>query len=131
MVEFIIGVLGAGVGAGIMSLIQMRLKRKWEKEDKQEAKADTLAEIKAQLAALNKKIDSVAEDVAHLKVAEKASLSDRIKWLATRYIEAGEVEFEDRRNLHWLHDAYHNHCGGNGDYDLLMEEVDDLPLKHM
>ena len=131
MIELIIGILGAGIGAGIMTIIQMRMKRKWEKEDKQEAKTDTLAEIKTQLDALNKKIDSLSDDVSHVKVAEKAILSERIKQLGTKYIEAGEVEFEDRRNLHWLHDAYHNDCGGNGDYDLLMEEVDDLPLKHM
>lgn len=131
MIELVIGILGAGIGAGIMTLIQMRMKRKWEKEDKKEAKADTLSEIKSQLDALNKKIDSLSDDVSHVKVAEKAILSERIKQLGTKYIEAGEVEFEDRRNLHWLHDAYHNDCGGNGDYDLLMEEVDDLPLKHM
>ena len=73
MVEFIIGILGAGIGAGIMTIIQMRMKRKWEKEDKQEAKTDTLAEIKTQLDALNKKIDSLSDDVSHVKVAEKAS----------------------------------------------------------
>lgn len=131
MVEFIIGFLGAGVGAGIMTIIHMCMKRKWEKEDKQEAKTDTLAEIKAELATLSKKLDSVSNDLAHLKVAEKAILAERIKQIGTKYIEAGEVEFEDRRNLHCLHDAYHNDCGGNGDFDLLMEDVDDLPLKHM
>ena len=128
--EFVIGLLGTGVGAGIMVIIQMLLNRKWAKEDKQEAKADKLDELTARLDKMDSKLDSAIVDLSHVKAADKSILSDRIKWLGTRYLEAGEVEFEDRRILHELHDAYHNHCGGNGDYDILMRDVDELPLKH-
>lgn len=129
--EFIIGLLGTGIGAGIMVVVQMLLNRKWAKEDKQEAKADKLDKLSEKLAALEEKLDSAIEDLGHVKAADKSILSDRIKWLGTQYLEAGEIEFEDRRILHELHDAYHNHCGGNGDYDILMREVDELPLKHL
>ena len=130
MKELIIGILGAGIGGGIMTIIQMCLNRKWAKSDKQEEKADNFNAINKRLDLFDKKLDNAITDIGHVKVADKAILSDRIKWLGTKYIEAGEIEFEDRRNLHDLHDAYHNHCDGNGDYDILMREIDELPLKH-
>lgn len=123
METFIIGFLGTGVGAGIMVIVQMLLNRKWAKEDKKEAKADRTGEILT-------KLDNLAVEVNHVKAANKYILSDRIKMLGTQYLEAGEIDFEDRRILHNLHSAYHDHCGGNGDYDILMREIDDLPLKH-
>lgn len=129
--EFIIGLLGTGIGAGIMVIVQMLLNRKWAKEDKQEAKTDKLDELSEKLAGVETKLDSAIVALDHVKAADKSILSDRIKWLGTRCLEAGEIEFEDRRILHELHDAYHNHCGGNGDYDILMREVDELPLKHL
>lgn len=128
--EIIIGILGAGIGGGIMAIVQLCLKRKWEKEDKKEAKSESIGAIVKRLDQMDTKLDAVSTDVGHVKIAEKAILSDRIKWLGTSYLEANEIEFEDRRNLHDLHDAYHNHCGGNGDYDILMREIDALPLKH-
>ena len=122
MKELIIAFLGTGIGAGIMVIAQMLLNRKWQKEDKKEAKKDRTEEIIT-------KLDQLSADVKHVKAANKSILSDRIKWLGTKYLDDGEIEFEDRRNLHDLHDAYHNHCGGNGDYDILMRDIDALPLK--
>ena len=122
MKELIIAFLGPGLGAGIMVIAQMLLNRKWQKEDKKEAKKDRTEEIIT-------KLDQLSADVKHVKAANKSILSDRIKWLGTKYLDDGEIEFEDRRNLHDLHDAYHNHCGGNGDYDILMRDIDALPLK--
>lgn len=129
MNDFVIGLFGTGIGAGIMVIIQMLLNRKWAKEDKQEAKDDMLNELSVRLDSLDAKLDSAIKDLGHVKAADKSILADRIKWLGTTYIEAGEIEFEDRRILHELHNAYHNHCGGNGDYDILMKEIDALPLK--
>ena len=42
------------------------------------------------------------------------------------YIRRGSVTLHERRSLHHWHDLYHNGLGGNGDADLLMEEVDGL-----
>lgn len=129
MQEFIIGVLGAGIGAGIMTIIQMFIKRKWSKEDKQEEKEDKLAALTAQLEDVNKKLDALSQDVGHVKIANQSILSDRIQWLGTRYLEDGEIDFEDRRILKNLHNSYHDHCGGNGDFDELMKDIYALPLK--
>lgn len=129
--EFLIGLLGTGIGAGVMVIVQMLLTRKWAKEDEQEAKTDKLDKVTERLTALEEKLDSAIVDLGHIKAADKSILSDRIKLLGTQYLEAGEIEFEDRRILHELHVAYHNHCGGNGDFDILMRDVDELPLKHL
>ena len=127
--EIAVGILGAGIGAGLMTLIQMLMKRKWERDDRAESKSNELASIKASVDEIREKLNAVAADVAHCKAANRAILSDRIKWLGTQYIQAGEVDFESRRNLHALHNAYHDDCGGNGDYKILMADVDELPLK--
>ena len=54
---------------------------------------------------------------------------DRIRHLGQSYIQKGEISFDDRRIFHMMHDAYHDGLGGNGDADLVVEAVDDLPLK--
>lgn len=129
--ELIIGILGGGaVGAGIMTLIQMCVKRKWDKEDKEAAKTDELAGIKTSLSSIDARLKTATDDLAHVKSANKAILEDRIKWLGEKYLSEQEIDFEDRRILHNLHNAYHNDCGGNGDYDCLMRDIDELPLKH-
>lgn len=127
--EALIGVLGAGVGAGLMSLIQTILKRKWAEEDKQEEKLDKLDKLEKRLDEIDKKLEVMSDDLGHVKNADRAILSDRIKWLGEKYLEDEEIGFEDRRVLNQLHDAYHNDCGGNGDYKKLMESVNELPLK--
>lgn len=127
--EFVIGLLGSGIGAGLMVIIQMLLKRKWAKEDQHDEKTEKLNDLSTRLIDIDTKLDGLANDVSHVKSANKSILSDRIKWLGTKYLEAGEIEFEDRRILHNLHDAYHDDCGGNGDFKILMKNVDSLPLK--
>lgn len=62
--------------------------------------------------------------------ALKFILYDRIKYLAQEYIVNGEVDFDDRRILHLMHSSYHYGLSGNGDLDVLMQEVDKLPLKY-
>lgn len=61
--------------------------------------------------------------------ALKYVMYDRIKKLGSRYIEEGEIDFDDRRQLNERHAAYHNGLHGNGDLDDLMHRVNSLPLK--
>ena len=56
---------------------------------------------------------------------------DRIRYLGQKYIEAGEIDFDDRRILNAMHDSYHNGLGGNGDADVVMQEVNKLPLRRV
>ena len=127
--DFVIGLLGAGIGAGLMTILLACLNRKWAKDDREEAEVKQIDKIEKHLQDIDNKITELSDSLSHLKSAEKASLSDRIKWLGTKYLDAGEIEFEDRRILNQLHSAYHDDCGGNGDFDSFMEIINDLPLK--
>lgn len=107
--SIIIAILSGGTVAGIVSVIgtyiTTRQKHLYEKDDKED------------------------KDVKALKEAMKYLLMDRIQHLGARYLRQGEISLDDRRLLNNMHDSYHNGLGGNGDLDVLMEQVNDLPLK--
>ena len=75
------------------------------------------------------KDDGKDKDLVALKVGLKWVLYDRIRFLGQHYISAGQVDFDDRRVLNEMHKSYHDGLGGNGDLDVLMREVNALPLK--
>jgi len=106
--DYIIAIIGGGVGAAVISLISALLqtwqKRKYEKEDKESA------------------------DMTALKAGMKWLMYDRIRFLGLHYIESGTVDFDDRRILREMHHVYHFGLEGNGDLDNIMQLVDKLPL---
>ena len=65
-----------------------------------------------------------------LQAGLRVVLLDRIQYLGQCYLADGEISFDDRRRLHRMHDAYHTGLNGNGDLDVIMAQVDRLPLKH-
>lgn len=73
--------------------------------------------------------DGKDKDIMALKAGLKWVLYDRIRFLGQHYIGAGQVDFDDRRILNEMHKSYHDGLGGNGDLDVLMHEVNALPLK--
>lgn len=73
--------------------------------------------------------DRTEDKDAALKQGIKLLLADKIQYLGLRYIEEGEVTFSNKKMLNEMHSVYHNGLGGNGDYDDLMEEFNELPLK--
>lgn len=109
MIEIIIAVLGGSALSALITqvgnYISDRRKRKDVVEDKAEDKD------------------------AALKQGIKLLLADKIQYLGLRYIEEGEVTFSNKKMLNEMHSVYHNGLGGNGDYDDLMEEFNELPLK--
>lgn len=117
------GASAAAVIKLIDNLIQWRLKRKAEKEDKSEAEEEAKQEEDS------KKRKQMEQSVEALRDAMKFVLLDRIQHLGRAYLRDGEVDFDDRRRLHEMHSVYHNQLGGNGDLDVLMDLVNELPLK--
>lgn len=109
MTEIIIAVLGGSALSALITqvgnYISERRKRKDAVEDRTEDKD------------------------AALKQGIKLLLADKIQYLGLRYIEEGEVTFSNKKMLNEMHSVYHNGLGGNGDYDDLMEEFNELPLK--
>ena len=109
MIEIIIAVLGGSALSALITqvgnYISDRRKRK-----------DTVA-------------DKAEDKDAALKQGIKLLLADKIQYLGLRYIEEGEVTFSNKKMLNEMHSVYHSGLGGNGDYDDLMEEFNELPIK--
>lgn len=112
MSDTVIVALVAGLAAVIVGIIsqlgegiRQRRKRKYDKDDGKD------------------------KDIMALKVGLKWVLYDRIRFLGQKYISDEWVDFDDRRILNEMHKSYHDGLGGNGDLDVLMREVNALPLK--
>lgn len=109
MTEIIIAVLGGSALSALITqvgnYISDRRKRKDAVEDRTEDKD------------------------AALKQGIKLLLADKIQYLGLRYIEEGEVTFSNKKMLNEMHSVYHSGLDGNGDFDDLMEEFNELPIK--
>lgn len=144
LVAFVLAIAGGAAGAAVINGINERWKfkasRKAAKEDKAEEMADKTEEIGEAVEEIRKTEDKRQEEmekeisimkaqIQALVEADRVVLLDRIRHLGQSYIQKGEISFDDRRIFHMMHDAYHDGLGGNGDADLVVEAVDDLPLK--
>ena len=113
--QVVLTFLGGGVGVALIGVFKdnalWKKNRKAALED--EAKKDEKAENK---------------EITALKTAMKYVLYCHIRTWGQKYIAAGEVDFDDRRILNDMHSVYHNDLGGNGDLDVLMKQVNSLPL---
>lgn len=108
MQEWLLPLASGACGAAIITLcsniVMWKLNRKAALEDKEDSQLKALQE------------------------GQRVLLLDRIQYLCRCYIRDKEVDFDDRRRLHKMHDAYHA-LGGNGDLNTLMTAVDELPVK--
>ena len=118
--EVLIAVLTGGVIVaiieGVREFLTWRRNRKAVLEDRQALNSD-------------KRLEKVERQVEALVESQKYILYDRIRFLGQSYIADGEIDFDDRRILNDMHRAYHSGLGGNGDLDILMNEVNKLSLK--
>ena len=118
--EVLIAVLTGGVIVaiieGVREFLAWRRNRKALLEDRQALNSD-------------KRLEKVERQVEALVESQKYILYDRIRFLGQSYIADGEIDFDDRRILNDMHKSYHSGLGGNGDLDILMREVNQLPLK--
>ena len=113
---FFSGGMGVAVVNGIFKLIELRKARKAQIEDRTiENDAKWRKEIET-------KVNALVE-------SQKYLLYDRIRYLGQYYIGEKEIDIDDRKILKQMHHSYHEGLGGNGDLDLLMKQVDGLPLK--
>ena len=116
---FIASVSGGVIVAiieGVREWLNFRRSRKAKKEDN----ADLNTE---------ERLKNVETKVDALIKGQKYMLYDRIRFLGHAYISEKEIDFDDRRILNDMHSVYHNELEGNGDLNILMKEVNRLPLK--
>ncbi len=124
------GGIGAAIVAGINERWKFKAQRQAAKEDREANKADRTDEICEQVETEAKRMENLEKQMAAQSEALKLILLDRILYLGQGYIDKGEISYDDRRRFHAMHDCYHTGLGGNGDADLIVEGVDELPLKH-
>lgn len=105
---------------GLMTIIREFLKfrreRKAKKEDAENINVD-------------ERLKKVEDSVGALMDGMRYILYDRIKYLGHSYISDGEIDFDDRRILNDMHKVYHKKLDGNGDLNILMKGINNLPLK--
>jgi len=125
LISLLTGASAAAVIKLIDNLIQWRLNRKAAKEDKTTADSDRQKQLEEERRQITEqKIDALTGGLQII-------LLDRIQNLGQSYLHDQEVDFDARRRLNDMHSVYHNKLGGNGDLDVLMNEVNSLPLtKH-
>lgn len=92
-------VLSGAFSTALATIVLSLLNRKWAKDDKRDA----------------------------VVKAQKLVMLDRVRYLAKQYIAAGHISLDDKENLGEMHTAY-KELGGNGHLDLIMKEVDRLPV---
>lgn len=137
--------LGGGFGVALITAINERWKfrqqRKAAKEDKAEERADKAKELEDTVSELKKadkqqdmdvdeRFKKLERQINAQSRAMQLIMLDRILCLGQKFIDEGEISFDDRRRLRAMHECYHNGLEGNGDADLIMAGVDGLPLKH-
>ena len=121
------GATAAAVIKLLDNIIIWHLNRKAKKDDETEAEGKAMQkQTEKEEKEWKQHTD---ETIAALAIGVRVILMDRIRYLGQHYLNEGEIDFDDRRLLNQMHSVYHNTLGGNGDLNVLMEEVNDLPLK--
>lgn len=119
---FLSGTAGAALIKMIDGIIQFRMTRKATKEDQEEKRAENREKTQ------DEEIKELKDEIKSLKAGMRVLMLDRIQYLCKKYIEQGYVDYDDRRRLHQMHDSFHNDLDGNGDADILIADVNKLPL---
>lgn len=109
MIEIIMAVLGGSALSALITQVGNYISDRRKRKDAVEDRTD--------------------DKDAALKQGIKLLLADKIQYLGLRYIEEGEITFSNRKMLNEMHSVYHNGLDGNGDFDELMKEWNELPIK--
>ena len=107
--QIILSIIGGAAGAALINQVGETIRDRRRRKDSRE--------------------DHDSADMRAVKTALKWVLYDRIRFLGQTFLREGEIDFDDRRLLNEMHKSYHSGLGGNGDLDVLMAAVNELPLK--
>lgn len=118
--EILIAILSGGAAVAMIEGIREGIARRYERRERKEAQAER--KIEQRLTKMEAQNTAQSEALKYI-------LYDRIRYLGQEYINDGEIDFDDRRILNAMHEAYHSGLNGNGDLDHLMRAVNALPLR--
>lgn len=141
---FLSGAAAAALITGVKEIILWKLNRNAAVEDREEAREeleeDTATALEHHIDDANHKNEEILEMLKELKeslethissdiIIERALYKQTIRNLCIEYINAGEIDIDDKKILIELHDVYHNELNGNGYFTELMKTVNKLPVK--
>lgn len=118
----LVALIAASSGA-ITAIANSRIEARKKKREKD----DSTAKILAKLDELETKINGLETRLGGLERAQKITMHERIKRLAAKYCENGQISYADYEIIKQMHIIYHNDLHGNGFLDAVMEDVDNLP----
>lgn len=118
----LVALIAASSGA-ITALANSRIEARKKKREKE----DSTAKILAKMDELETKINGLETRLGGLERAQKITLHERIKRLAAKYCENGQISYSDYEIIKQMHEIYHNDLHANGFLDAVMEDVDNLP----
>ena len=132
--------LAAAIVTAIKDLLLAKRKRKETLEDRDEEKKANVSQYLAHQHLTDEKLETLIKEVHeyissnnalmnNIVSTNRLILRDRIKFIATSDLKKGRISYEDRKLLHDMWDEYHNDWHGNGDLDLVMRDIDELPLE--
>lgn len=135
--EFIIALIGLVLGSSVLQVLFNNIHDKWKikndrknkKEDEQENKNDVLKELQTETLTQEERLDNVELSVHYISEGIKSLLLDKILYLGAKYVERNYVSFDDRKRLRDMFLAYKN-LKGNGDADIIMKAVDNIPFEN-
>lgn len=118
----IIAAIAASSGA-ITAFVNSRIEARKKKKEKE----DSTKQILDKLNEMETKLNNLESRLGGLERAQRITMHERIKRLAAKYCENGEISFSDYEIIKQMHSIYHNDLHGNGFLDSVMEDVDRLP----
>lgn len=107
--QILLAIVGGAAGAALINQVGESLRERRRRKDITE--------------------DRENSDMAAVKAALKWVLYYLIRFSGQAFLREGEIDFDDRRLLNEMHKSYHDGLGGNGDLNVLMEAVNNLPLR--
>ena len=139
VVAILSGTAVAAIVTGIINLIIWRWDRKAKLEDDGNERNRQIQGIQDSLLSIAEAIDELSERQSEMsdKISEsedknmkmfKILYSAQIREIADKALKAGEITLREKQTLHELHEAYHNECEGNGFFDELLADCDELTV---
>lgn len=124
----------AAVVSSIKEIIIWKLNRKAKIADDNQKKKEEeiLALLKKHGDCIEKLEKSIASQEKRLNVYlndYKLILKDKIKYLVFKYVEAGEISFDEKQAINHMWTTYHYDLEGNGDLDDVMQLLETVPFK--
>lgn len=127
MREVIIAIFSGGVFVALIEGVREYFS--WKRQRKASIEDRELDEDKNREEKAMKRIDAMEIKVDALIKCQRFILYDRIRYIGQQIIEEKEIELNERKVINDMFTLYKETLGGENGLDILIEEVNRLPLK--